>query len=150
MKKTFNIFVLLTVIIWQLADSISKILCSPFIKSDSSMPFSIVITTNKGAAFGLLKNYPYLLGILGILVIILIAFYVYKKLTFNDKAKILIFSSFCAGVLGNTFQRLKYGHVEDFIKINFFDFPVFNIYDILICACVFFYIFLFLLKRIKN
>ena len=41
-------------------------------------------------------------------------------------------SSFCAGILGNAYERYVYGYVTDFIKINFMNFPVFNLYDILI------------------
>ena len=37
-----------------------------------------------------------------------------------------------AGISCNLFERISYGYVRDFIKLNFIDFPVFNISDIFI------------------
>ncbi len=36
------------------------------------------------------------------------------------------------GTAGNFFDRLFYGYVVDFIKLNFIDFPVFNMADLFI------------------
>ena len=45
---------------------------------------------------------------------------------------------FCAGIFGNAYERYIYNYVTDYIKINFMNFPVFNLNDILIVigACL--------------
>jgi signal peptidase II len=37
-----------------------------------------------------------------------------------------------SGIGCNLYERLHFGYVRDFIKLNFIDFPVFNISDIFI------------------
>ena len=150
-KKAVTLYILLTFVIWQLGVSLSKILGSSFHFGDL---ISIVPVINNGAAFGLFDNNSYVLGALGVFVILALFLYVYKKLTRYHKAKILLFSILTAGILGNTVERFLNGYVNDFIKINLFNFPVFNIFDILITGSVFLYIIYCvkkeLLKRVKH
>ena len=42
----------------------------------------------------------------------------------------------CAGILCNLCERIFYGFVRDYIKLNFIDFPIFNISDIFINVSV--------------
>ena len=150
-KKAVILYILLTLIIWQLGVSISKILGNSFHFGDL---ISIVPVINNGAAFGLFYNNSYVLGALGVFVILALFLYVYKKLTRYHKTKILLSSILTAGILGNTVERFMNGYVNDFIKINLFNFPVFNIFDILITGSVFLYIIYCvkkeLLKRVKH
>lgn len=150
-KKACILYILLTFVIWQLCVSLSKIFGSSFYFGEF---FSILPVINKGAAFGIFNNNAYILGALGVFVIIGAAFYVYKKLESKDKMLILLFSCFSAGVLGNTTERFLNGFVNDFIKINLFNFPVFNIFDILITGSIFLYIAFCIkkefIKRKKN
>ncbi|MDO5438004.1 MAG: signal peptidase II [bacterium] len=139
-KKAFIIYVLLSLVLWQLCVSLSKIITKQYIKADDLI-FSVVETTNKGAAFGLFNDNPYVLGTLGTIVLVIVLFYVYKNVKFEDKTKILSCAVFTSGILGNTAERFNNGYVTDFIKLNFFDFPVFNLYDILITVSVFMYLF---------
>lgn len=111
---------------------------------------SIVKTVNNGAAFGILSDNPYILGTLGIIVLLVIAIYIFKNTEFKDKNKILLCSVFAGGILGNTTERFYYGYVQDFIKIKLFDFPIFNLYDVLISASVFLYILYSVKKEIKK
>ena len=37
-----------------------------------------------------------------------------------------------AGISCNLYERIEFGYVRDFFKLNFIDFPVFNISDIFI------------------
>ena len=46
---------------------------------------------------------------------------------------LLSLTIFSAGALGNAIERLNYGYVIDYVKLNFIDFPVFNAFDIMIC-----------------
>ena len=140
-KKGFIIYLLLSLILWQLMDSLSKILLKTGIEENPV--FSITSAKNTGIAFGFLGNNPFILGILGIISIIIISFYVYKKLSFEKKKEIIILSLFTGGILGNTAERLFSGTVLDFIKLEFINFPVFNLYDVLICSAVFLYVIFF-------
>ncbi len=136
-KRAFVIYILLTVILWQLCDSLSVI----FSKSNIDNPiFSISTTNNTGAAFGILNNSSLFLGFLGIIAIFCIGFYVFKKVSFENRGNLFFTSFFSAGILGNTVQRMTDGVVFDFIKLNFIEFPIFNLFDILICTSVIIYI----------
>lgn len=150
-KKASLIYIMLTIVIWQLSVSLSNILGKSFYIGDF---FSILPVINKGAAFGIFNNNPYILGGLGVVVIFSTVFYVFRKITFEDRMKILVLSTFTSGILGNTTERFLNGFVNDFIKINFFEFPVFNIFDILITGSIFLYILFCIkeefLKRVKN
>ena len=81
-KKAVILYILLTFVVWQLCVSISKIICSSF---SSGEIFSITPVINNGAAFGLFDNNSYILGALGVFVILAICLHVYKKITQNDK-----------------------------------------------------------------
>lgn len=144
-KKVVTLYLLLSVVIWQLCVSLTKILKN-FDNVDNQI-FSFQSVKNNGAAFGFFNDNPYILGVLGIFAMVAILIYVIKYLNENDKLKILFISTFSAGILGNTTERLINGYVFDFIKLNFFDFPVFNLYDVLITGSVFFYVIFYIRKE---
>ena len=143
-KKAFIIYFLITVVLWQLCISLEKIITSPYMMMTSynNPLFSVLITKNTGSAFGMLENSPYVLAIAGTIVILSVVLYVYKNISFNDKIKILFASIFTSGVLGNTVERFTNGYVTDYIKLVFIDFPVFNLYDVLITLSVIIFIVL--------
>ena len=151
-KKALILYILLTVVIWQLCVSLTKIISSSDFYINGGL-ISISKTTNNGAAFGVFNDNPHLLGIIGIFVIAAVFICVLKSLTTKDKAAILLSSIFTSGIIGNTTERLFNGYVFDFIKINLFNFPIFNLFDILITVSVFLYILFYIknsfLKR-KN
>ena len=155
-KKASIIYAALTVIIWQFCISLSKILTNKNFFSDTKnyLFFNLTKTENKGAAFGIFQDSSLFLGLLGVFVFIFVIYFVFKNFSFEDKAKILNTSIFSAGILGNTVERLSSGYVTDFIKLTIFNFPVFNLFDILISVSVFVYIFLYLkndfFKKGKN
>ncbi len=83
-------------------------------------------TQNKGAAFGIGKGYIVLLAsIIIILGLIIIMVKKRKKIT-NYIPYVLIIS----GSIGNLIDRIFRGYVVDFIDVNVFNFPIFNIADI--------------------
>jgi len=145
-KRAFIVYILLTLVIWQLCVSLSKIFLDDnfFLKGANYLFFTIIKTENKGAAFGLFQDSSLFLGLLGVIVLILTVYFVFKKIKFEDKFKILTAAIFSAGILGNTIERLIWGHVVDYIKLTIFDFPVFNLFDVLISVSVVFYIFYYL------
>lgn len=149
-KKALILYLLLSVIIWQLCVSLTNILKNFSYGTINNEVFSLQMVKNNGAAFGFFNDNPYILGFLGVFVLMGIFVYAFKHLKAEDKSKILLISTFSAGILGNTAERLTNGFVFDFIKINFFDFPVFNLYDILITCSVFFYIIFYIKEELKK
>ena len=92
----------------------------------------LIFVQNTGAAFSLLENYGLFLILFSIFAIILILHYSIKHLE-----KFSTFAGFwtamlVAGIACNTYERIVFGYVRDFFKLNFVSFPVFNISDIFI------------------
>lgn len=83
------------------------------------------LVENTGAAFGIFSGRTYILGLVNLLVVLLIAYYNFKyKLSKKDFIPLAFIAG---GALGNTFDRLFFGSVIDFIDLGWF--PVFNIAD---------------------
>ena len=92
----------------------------------------LIFVQNTGAAFSLLENYNTFLIIFSICAIGTILFYSIRHLE-----KFSTFAGFwtamlVAGISCNMYERIAFGYVRDFFKLNFIDFPVFNISDIFI------------------
>lgn len=108
---------------------------------------------NKGAAFGLLDNVPWarwvFLGLAAVFLIVIIV--VLARRVFKSK-----FANWClvlaiAGTIGNCIDRLLYGYVVDMFKVEFVNFAVFNIADvILVVSCLLFIIYLFVGDRDED
>jgi len=87
---------------------------------------------NTGAAFSILQNNTVFLVLIAILTIIsILIFLIIKKNNINSYENIA-FGFICAGALGNLIDRICFSYVIDFIRLDFIDFPIFNIADILI------------------
>ena len=94
-------------------------------------PLTIVNIQNTGSAFGFFPNQAFLLSVVAIagLIVVLMFFRYFSELGFlGGIALSLIF----AGALGNLIDRLRVGHITDFIYVrlwgNFF-WPAFNVAD---------------------
>ena len=98
--------------------------------------FSICLTINRGAAWGLLADFQIFLLIIRMLVIVGMIFY----LGFINKDKRAIAPLFLliAGAIGNVIDYFLYGFVIDFFQFNLwgYHFPVFNVADIAITTGV--------------
>lgn len=105
---------------------------------------------NSGAAFGLLDNVPYarwiFLGLTAVMVVLIVVLLVRR--TFNSGFAVWCEVLFLAGTLGNCIDRALYGYVVDMFKLEFVNFAVFNIADIvLVVSCLMFVIYLFVGDR---
>ena len=99
-------------------------------------------TQNNGGAFGI--GHKYIILVLSIIIIIGIIIFLIK-----NKQKIgnyLPFIFILSGSIGNLIDRVFRGYVIDYISINLFDFPRFNIADI----CIVIGIGCLIIKIIKN
>ncbi len=131
-KRRFIIGIILGITII-LIDQLSKIFIidKKFEVLPGFLNFSYV--KNIGAAFGMGKFSIVL--ILNILIIIgvIVALVKFRKLINNYIPYILVLS----GGIGNLIDRVFRGYVIDFIDVNLFNFPTFNIADICIVIGIF-------------
>ena len=99
--------------------------------------FSITLAKNTGGAFSIFSNSTCFL----VLVTIVFAFVLIKFINKEEKLttfKSLTYAFIIAGMLGNFFDRVVRGYVIDYLHFNIFgyDFPIFNLADILIVVGV--------------
>lgn len=106
-----------------------------------------VYVKNTGAAFSIMSNSTFLLGIISILFCIVVALYWYKQKPQNEIMKLSLTLVF-AGAFANAIDRLFRGFVVDFISTAFVRFPVFNIADIAItCGAALLAVYLILFDK---
>lgn len=110
--------------------------------------FGFYIAKNTGAAFSILNNNNFLLSVFAAAVCVLMVFYVIKNIKTFSKLEIHAFVFFLSGVCSNMVERFCAGHVTDYIKLNFVNFPIFNLADAFINIGVF--LFLIVLFTKKN
>jgi len=87
----------------------------------------LTLVYNTGAAFGMFRSHPHLFVIIAALSVFFICVFLFlkrKRLRFFEK---LALSFILSGTLGNLTDRLRFGHVIDFIDFRIW--PVFNIAD---------------------
>ena len=139
-KKAFIFYFLMTIIFLDLGNGIRRLSFVPKIQEffDGSM-ISIMHVYNTGGAFSILQNQTLFLIILSICTLAFIAYHVYREVDYSDKVSLIALTLFSAGTLGNLIERIQNGRVIDYLKLNFFDFPVFNAFDIMICMGIFIY-----------
>lgn len=85
---------------------------------------------NRGIAFGLFRNGHNFLIILIICIILVLLYYTFKSYK-SCLMSYFSLSLILGGALGNLIDRLRLGHVVDFIDVRFgkLQFPVFNVAD---------------------
>lgn len=120
-----------------LIDQVTKALASIYLTLNKSIDiitnfFSLTLTNNYGAAFGIFK-YSNTLLIIATLIILIILYKYMHSFKKNMRNKIA-FGFILGGVFGNLIDRIIKGYVIDFLdfKIFNYDYPVFNIADIAI------------------
>ena len=120
-----------------LIDQVTKALASIYLTLNKSLDiitnfFSLTLTNNYGAAFGIFK-YSNTLLIIATLIILIILYKYMHSFKKNMRNKIA-FGFILGGVFGNLIDRIIKGYVVDFLdfKIFNYDYPVFNVADIAI------------------
>ena len=108
--------------------------------------FDIVFVQNQGAAFNIFDGYKIFLITFSCLALLALLFYVIKHIAETTVLSLFFTSMLLSGIFNNMCERIMFGFVRDYIKLNFVDFPVFNISDIFINIGVFGIIFII----IKN
>jgi len=98
---------------------------------------SIVFVKNEGAAFNILQGSKIFLITFSAVAISAIILSIIKKIRNISTIGLFFSAMLTSGILVNMFERIIFGYVRDFIKLNFIDFPIFNISDIFINISVF-------------
>lgn len=141
-----------------LLDQLSKItIAKLFVYGDSlriTSFFNLILTYNKGAAFGFLNDQPgwqrYFFTAIGIGAAIFITYLLKQHV--GQRLFCWALSLIMGGALGNVIDRLMYGHVIDFLDFHYkemYHFPAFNIADSAICIGATLFI-LDELRRVKK
>ena len=124
-------FIILSILII-LSDQFTKNIIYTYHKSlinNDLIFFSIDYVKNYGAAFNILSGSRIFLSTISTLITLLLIYFVlYKKDITN--LDLLSYSFILGGTIGNGIDRITKGYVIDFIRLNFINFPVFNIADI--------------------
>ncbi len=87
---------------------------------------SLTYVTNTGVAFGLFPEYGTIFMVIAVVVVVAIIFY-YRHLPGEQWLVQVSLGLQLAGALGNLLDRLRHGHVIDFIDFKVW--PVFNVAD---------------------
>src|SRR5699024_1972154 len=92
---------------------------------------SFTYIQNSGAAWSLLEGKMWFFYIITLIVVAFLLYYLYTE---GRKDKILgvILSIILAGTLGNFIDRVLFQYVVDMIKLEFINFPIFNVADMLL------------------
>jgi len=103
--------------------------------------FYLVHVGNTGAAWSMFSGQSVLLAIFALAT--LVAIFIWRDaLALRERRSQLCFGLLCGGIVGNVVDRLRYGHVVDFIDLHFgsYVYPSFNVADSGICIGVILYL----------
>lgn len=121
------------------------------VKTMPSNPvFDLIFIQNTGAAFSILENSKIFLISFSAFAILAMIIYLIKNIQKASTFAIFWASLLIAGVFCNMYERIVYGYVRDFFKLNFIDFPVFNISDIFINISVVAIVIIIITNEINN
>ena len=133
MKKNSLLVIILVSVLLGL-DLLIKYLVSSYLTSVNIIDnfFSLTYVLNDGAAFSLIASRTYILILIALICLLFIVYELKNNL--DDRVLSVGYSLVLAGLLGNFIDRLIDGYVVDYLSFRIFSFnyPVFNLADILI------------------
>ncbi|OGH98773.1 MAG: signal peptidase II [Candidatus Melainabacteria bacterium GWA2_34_9] len=91
---------------------------------------SVTKIYNTGAAFGIFENKTFYLAIFSVFIIISISAYLVRTYKSLNLINTVAWGLVLGGTVGNFIDRLSLGYVLDFIRLDFVNFPIFNVADI--------------------
>ncbi len=137
-KNSKIIYLFLSTIFFILCNfSLSDLILKNGFKLKENSVLDITFIQNQGAAFNLFEGYRIFLITFSVAAILWIIFYTIKHISKAPVFGLFFTSLLLSGIFNNMFERIYFGYVRDFIKLNFIDFPIFNISDIFINIGVF-------------
>lgn len=114
--------------------------------------FKFFYTQNTGAAWSIFSGSTTALLVVSIIAVIaLLAYSIFRPI--KSKFFYVAIGFIIGGAVGNMVDRIAFGYVRDFIKLQFINFPIFNIADsaltvgvVLLCI----YLLISSIKEIKK
>lgn len=147
-SKIFYLWITLAFFFW--LDFYFSGLIANYISTRGSIQsplLSIIYVKNTGAAFSILENATSLLILISLIALFWILHWTLNNLKRLGPVFIFWTSLLCAGIMCNLYERVHFGFVRDYFKLNFVNFPVFNISDVFINIGVFVILVLVLTKN---
>ncbi|OPX20486.1 MAG: signal peptidase II [Desulfobacca sp. 4484_104] len=135
---------LLIVPLGVVVDQLSKAIISLILPRYASIVvipqfFNLVHVHNRGAAFGLLSNWPEAFTSIFLtcttLIVLAVLGYLFYRLPDTEALAASGYGLIMAGALGNLIDRLRLGEIIDFLDfyIGQYHWPAFNVADSLVC-----------------
>jgi signal peptidase II len=138
-KKILSFSIIVSLILL-LADQITKVLIVHSFKLGEKLVvipgcFDLTYITNKGAAWGILHGYGWLLLLIAIAVFC-VALFMMRWLTEGWNDRYLMLFIVLSGIVGNSIDRIWRGEVVDFLDfyLGSSHWPAFNVADSAICV----------------
>ena len=152
MNKTSKIiYFLITFVFFTIFDMFFSAIAIQKIGTLPENPFlDLIFVQNSGAAFSILENSKIFLISFAFAAIIGIIFYTIKHIQKVSAFSLFWISLLASGVFCNMYERIALGYVRDFFKLNFVNFPVFNISDIFINISVFAIVIIIIKQNFKK
>lgn len=116
-------------------DQFTKYLAETQLAQVRSMPlwenvFHLTYSKNTGAAFSILRNKQSILIIVTLLVMVFLAFYLFKSIQSHEPwALNLALAMILGGGIGNLVDRVRLNYVIDFFDFTLINYPIFNVAD---------------------
>lgn len=104
---------------------------------------------NQGVAFSIADGNIVMIVLLNIIILGTIIKFLKERNEQIDYKIVMLLSFILAGGISNLIDRIFRGYVIDFISVNLFDFPTFNIADTIICIAVVLLI-IYILKTLSE
>jgi signal peptidase II len=100
--------------------------------------FDLVQVHNRGAAFGMLREHPWIFLILAPVALVVLAVITITRRVTEPLTRVAV-AVLASGVAGNLVDRLIHGHVIDFLSFDLHipganPWPAFNVADMCICV----------------
>ena len=116
-----------------ITDQISKWLVVNNLELYETVPFipkvmSFYHTRNKGAAFSMLSDKPWIFMVVSVIAMAIIIYLLYSEYKRHPLLTVSL-SMVLGGAVGNMIDRFRLGYVVDFFHVDFFEFAVFNVAD---------------------
>ncbi|MBI2847950.1 MAG: signal peptidase II [Chloroflexi bacterium] len=156
-SKRRNVVFFLTAVLVIIADQLTKEWVRSFPENYAIFKTDIVQIVrihNPGAAFGAFQDYSLALAVIAliaVLVILLLVFFFWRRFSiFDSLLARTALGLILGGTAGNLIDRLRFGHVTDFIDFRIW--PSFNVADasISVGIVLFAYSLFFMTKAVKR
>ena len=105
----------------------------PLIRFGDVQVLNLTYLENRGAAFGMLKNAPWVFNTISVVAIVVMLAYLFLGHA-QSKLSGIAFAMLISGGIGNMIDRATLHYVVDFIDFRLINFAVFNGADSFVCV----------------